>query len=69
MIPPNQGILYANDSQEIANMAIDLVSNPQNRQALSELGVSSMSDLCNWKVQISHFESMIYALSKKQISR
>jgi glycosyltransferase involved in cell wall biosynthesis len=69
MIPPNQGILYANDSQEMANMAINLVSNPQNRQALSELGVSSMSDLCNWKVQIFHFESIIYALSKKQISR
>jgi glycosyltransferase involved in cell wall biosynthesis len=69
MIPPNQGILYANDSQEMANMAIDLVSNPQNRQALSELGVSSMSDLCNWKVQLFYFESIIYALSKKQISR
>ena len=69
MIPPNRGILYANDSQEMANMAIDLVSKPQVKKVLSELGIKLMIDLCNWPVQISLFESMSLALMKKQTNR
>jgi glycosyltransferase involved in cell wall biosynthesis len=59
MIPPNQGILYANDLQEMANMAIDLVSKPDQQQQLATLGLDLMTHHCNWAAQLQSFEQMI----------
>jgi glycosyltransferase involved in cell wall biosynthesis len=59
MIPPNQGILYANNSQEMANIAIELVSNLDQQHELASLGVELMILHCNWKTQIQSFEQMI----------
>jgi glycosyltransferase involved in cell wall biosynthesis len=49
MIPPNQGILYANNSQEMAKIAIDLATNPIQQHDLASLGVDLMILHCNWK--------------------
>ena len=62
MIPPNKGILYANDSQEMANMAIALASNPQDRQAISELGIKLMTDLCSWNQQLMKFQMLFTSI-------
>ena len=59
MIPPNQGILYANNSQEMANMAIDLATKPEQQHKLASLGVDLMILHCNWKTQLQSFEQMI----------
>lgn len=59
MIPPNQGILYANSSQEMANMAIDLATKPEQQHKLASLGVDLMNLRCNWKTQLQSFEQMI----------
>ena len=59
MIPPNQGILYANNSQEMANIAIELVSNLDQQHELASLGVELMILHCKWKTQIQSFEQMI----------
>ena len=59
MIPPNQGILYANDLQEMANMAIDLATKPEQQHKLASLGVDLMILHCNWKTQLQSFEQMI----------
>ena len=59
MIPPNQGILYVNNSQEMANIAIELVSNLDQQHELASLGVEVMILHCNWKTQIQSFEQMI----------
>ena len=59
MIPPNQGILYANNSQEMANMAIDLATKPEQQHKLASLGVDLMVLHCNWKTQLQSFEQMI----------
>jgi glycosyltransferase involved in cell wall biosynthesis len=59
MIPPNQGILYANNSQEMANMAVDLATNPEQRHQLASLGVDLMILHCNWKTQLQSFEQLI----------
>jgi hypothetical protein len=59
MIPPNKGILYANDSQEMANMALDLLSKPVQRHQLATFGLDLMSHHCNWHTQIQSIEQMI----------
>ena len=62
MIPPNKGILYAKNSQEMANMAIALASNPQDRQAISELGIKLMTDLCSWNQQLMKFQMLFNSI-------
>ena len=64
MIPPNQGILYANNSQEMANMAVDLATNPEQRHQLASLGVDLMILHCNWKTQLQSFEQMIRSFQR-----
>ena len=64
MIPPNQGILYANDLQEMANMAIDLVSKPDQQQQLATLGLDLMTLHCNWAAQLQSFEQMIASFQR-----
>lgn len=64
MIAPNNGILYANNPQEMANMAIDLVSNPDQQHELSSLGVDLMILHCNWKTQLQSFEQMIASFQR-----
>ena len=59
MIPPSQGILYANNSQEMANMAIELISKPDQQHELASFGVELMTLHCNWKTQLQSFEQMI----------
>jgi glycosyltransferase involved in cell wall biosynthesis len=64
MIPPNKGILYANDSQEMANMAIDLVSKPDQQQQLATFGLDLMTLHCNWAAQLQSFEQMITSFQR-----
>ena len=64
MIPPNQGILYANNSQEMANMAIDLATKPEQQHKLASLGVDLMILHCNWKTQLQSFEQMIRSFQR-----
>ena len=64
MIPPNQGILYANNSQEMANIAIELVSNSDKQHELASLGVDLMILHCNWKTQLQSFEQMIRSFQR-----
>jgi glycosyltransferase involved in cell wall biosynthesis len=59
MIPPNRGILYANNSQEMANMAIVLASSPRDQQATSALGVERMNEHCNWNRQLVKFHLLL----------
>jgi glycosyltransferase involved in cell wall biosynthesis len=59
MIPSNQGVLYANNSQEMANMAIDLATKPEQQHKLASLGVDLMVLHCNWKTQLQSFEQLI----------
>jgi glycosyltransferase involved in cell wall biosynthesis len=64
MIPPNKGILYANDSQEMANMAIDLVSKPDQQHQLATFGLDLMTRHCNWAAQLQSFEQMIASFQR-----
>jgi glycosyltransferase involved in cell wall biosynthesis len=64
MIPPNKGILYANDSQEMANMAIDLVSKPDQQHQLATFGLNLMTRHCNWAAQLQSFEQMIASFQR-----
>ena len=59
MIPSNQGVLYAKNPNEMANKALALLSNSQDRQEITELGVKMMNDLCNWALQINTFETIL----------
>ena len=59
MIPPNNGILYANDLQEMADIAIDLISNPDQQHQLATLGLDLMALNCNWHTQLQSIEQMI----------
>ena len=64
MIPPNRGILYANDSQEMANMAIDLVSKPDQQHQLATFGIDLMTRHCNWHTQLQSIEQMIASFQR-----
>jgi glycosyltransferase involved in cell wall biosynthesis len=59
MIAPDQGVLYANGSKEMAKMAIQLTSNADQRSQLSLRGVNLMNLHCNWQNQIQKFKEMI----------
>jgi len=64
MIPPNKGVLYANDSQEMADMAIDLVSKPDQQIQLATFGLDLMTRHCNWHTQLQSFEQMITSFQR-----
>jgi len=64
MIPPNNGVLYANDSQEMANIAIDLVSKPDQQLQLANFGLDLMTHHCNWHTQLQSFEQMIASFQR-----
>jgi hypothetical protein len=64
MIPPNKGILYASDSQEMANMAIDLVSKPDQQHQLATVGLDLMTLHCNWPTQLQLIEQMIESFQR-----
>ena len=64
MIPPNRGILYANDSQEMANMAIDLVSKPDQQHQLATFGIDLMTRHCKWHTQLQSIEQMIASFQR-----
>ena len=62
MIAPDQGVLYANGSKEMAKMAIQLASNADQRSQLTLRGVNLMNLHCNWQNQIQTFKKMIIDL-------
>ena len=62
MIAPDQGVLYANGPKEMAEMAIRLASNADQRSQLSLRGVNLMNLHCNWQNQIQTFKKMIIDL-------
>ena len=64
MIPPNKGILYANNSQEMANIAIDLVSKPDQQHQLAAFGLDLMTLHCNWHTQLQSIEQMIASFQR-----
>jgi len=64
MIPPNKGVLYANDSQEMANIAIDLVSKPDQQHQLAAFGFDLMTIHCNWHTQLQSIEQMIASFQR-----
>jgi glycosyltransferase involved in cell wall biosynthesis len=63
MIPSGQGVVYASDPAQMANLAIDLVQNPIQLQAVSDLGITLMTELCNWETQIAKFEHLLKSLT------
>ena len=64
MIPPKKGVYYANDAQEMANMAIDLVSKPDQQHQLATFGLDLMTRHCNWDTQLQSFEQMIASFQR-----
>jgi hypothetical protein len=59
MIAPDQGVLYANNPKEMADMAVQLASSAQHQSELSERGIELMNIHCNWQNQIRLFEKML----------
>jgi hypothetical protein len=64
MIPPANGVIFANDLAEMAILAIDLVRNPYQRQGISDLGINLVTELCNWDYQITKFERLLGSLTR-----
>jgi glycosyltransferase involved in cell wall biosynthesis len=62
MIAPDQGVLYANGPQEMANLAVELASNVQHQNILSLRGIQLMNLRCSWKNQLQSFENMLLEL-------
>ena len=63
MIPQGQGVIYANDYSEMASAAISLVEDTNQQKLLSERGLVSLTQHCNWKSQINKFESLLARVS------
>ena len=59
MIKADAGIIYANDSHEMATIAIDLISNSHQQHQLGSHGIDQMNLHCNWQTQLKLFEQMI----------
>ena len=59
MIQPDNGILYANNPKEMAEMAIELISKPHQQDQIGSRGIDQMHLHCNWKTQLQLFEQMI----------
>jgi glycosyltransferase involved in cell wall biosynthesis len=67
MIPPGNGVIYANDLTEMANLAIDLVHNSNQHKEISDLGINLMTELCNWDQQIRVIETLIKSMVSEEL--
>jgi len=63
MIPQGQGVIYANDYSELASAAISLVENTNQQKLLSERGLVSLTQHCDWTSQIIKFENLLERIS------
>ena len=63
MIPHGQGIIYASNHSDMAIEAISLVNDPHLQKSISERGLVSLTQLCNWNVQIQQFEKLLERVS------
>jgi len=59
MIAPNEGILYANSSKEMAIMANELISQPSQQHQIASRGIEFIHVHCEWKTQLQSFAEMI----------
>ena len=64
MITADNGIIYANDSHEMATIAIDLISNSHQQHQLGSCGIDQMNLHCNWKTQLLSFEQMLTSVQR-----
>lgn len=63
MIPQGQGVIYVNDYSEMARAAINLVKDADQRKLLSERGLVSLTQRCDWNSQITKFENLLERVS------
>jgi glycosyltransferase involved in cell wall biosynthesis len=63
MIPQGQGIVYAKNHSDMAKEAISLVNDDLQQRSISERGLLSLTQLCNWDKQIKQFENMLERVS------
>ena len=63
MIPQGQGVIYANDYSEMVNAAISLVKDAHQQKLLSERGLVSLTQCCDWNSQITKFENLLERVS------
>lgn len=63
MIPQGQGVLYVNDYSEMSRAAINLVKDADQRKLLSERGLVSLTQRCDWNSQITKFENLLERVS------
>jgi glycosyltransferase involved in cell wall biosynthesis len=63
MIPQGQGIVYARNHSDMAKEAIGLVNNAHQQKSISEHGLHSLTQLCNWEIQIQQFENLLERVS------
>ena len=59
VIPLGNGVIYAKDLTEMANLALNLLHSPSQQQEMSDLGISLMTEHCNWDNQILKFENLL----------
>ena len=62
MISADEGVLYVNDHQEMANNAFELLFDTEVRAQLSNRGIKLMNQKCNWPTQIDSFERILQDL-------
>ena len=62
MIAPDQGVLYANGSKEMASLAVELASNVRHQNILSLRGIQLMNLHCSWPNQLQLFEKTLSEL-------
>jgi glycosyltransferase involved in cell wall biosynthesis len=63
MIPQGQGIVYARNHSDMAKEAISLINDVNQQKSISERGLLSLTQLCNWNVQIQQFEKLLERVS------
>jgi len=63
MIPQGRGIVYAKNHSDMAKEAISLVNDDLQQRSISERGLLSLTQLCNWDKQIKQFENMLERVS------
>jgi glycosyltransferase involved in cell wall biosynthesis len=63
MIPQGQGVIYANDYSAMALAAINLVKDADQQKILSERGLVSLTQQCDWNSQITKFEKLLKRVS------
>ena len=59
MILQSQGVIYADNSQEMANAAVRLVSDSRQRSNLSSHGIELMNLHCNWQNQLQSLVDLL----------